>query len=143
MDKHLEKAMGGIEMKLKSVDKELKEMEEVKKGEKIFFKLLDVNGDGALSFDEIEHYLVEKKAEAKVFDHYDVNGDGVWNFIEASNYALVSILGSIFRNVDVDHSGSIDFDEHFMAYKINQAMMEAAKKKKPRQQERKENNNQN
>ena len=143
MDKHLEKAMEGIEMKLKSVDQELKEMGEGKKGDKMLFRLLDVNADGVLSVDELQRYLVEKKAEAKVFAHYDANGDGVWNFEEASRYAMESILGSIFRKVDVDQSGSIDFDEHFMALKMNQAMIKAAKDKKPSQQERKENNNQN
>ena len=144
MDEHLQKAMEGIDMKLKSVDQELKQMEEVKKADKMLFKLLDINGDGVLSVDELQRYLVEKKAEAKVFAHYDANGDGVWNFEEASRYAMESILGSIFRKVDVDQSGSIDFDEHFMAFKMNQAiMMKAVQKNKDAgQQEREEKNDQ-
>lgn len=73
------------------------------------FERFDANGDGLLSKEEMMQQgkrRAERRAE-KIFKHADANGDGLLSFEEMNSGKRGDRMGKMFERMDADENGTI------------------------------------
>jgi len=93
----------------------------------------DVDGDGALSYEELLHTALNRKLAAKeerlyeAFCRFDLNGDGRVTQEEiAKALGDAKLAEGLIAEVDVDGDGSVSYDEFLLLWKSKEAALTGA-----------------